>query len=316
MHHRSIGPSCLVVALVAVGTSSPPASAGRGEQVGHHDGLRLSIAGPREALHPGGVGVIVVTGSTALTSVQGEVLGRPIRFWPTVSPTEWRGLVGIGLDSKSGAHQVTVQGMAGDAEASTTRLSVLVESRRFDTRRLRVDPRLAKPPEEEAVRIAEEAKAMSIAFAEVTSERLWRGRFEAPVPGAATSSYGRLTVMNGEPGGRHQGTDFRAAVGTPVRAPNAGRVVLAKDLYFAGNTVILDHGLGVFSLVAHLSRIDVAVGERVLRGGVLGESGATGRVTGPHLHWAVRFGDASVDPLSLMAAVATIPDEDARPLAP
>ena len=88
--------------------------------------------------------------------------------------------------------------------------------------------------------------------------------------------------------------------------------MLAKDLYFAGHTVILDHGLGVFSLVAHLSRIDVTVGERVTRGGVLGESGATGRVTGPHLHWAVRFGDASVDPLSLMAAVATIPDEDAQ----
>jgi len=151
----------------------------------------------------------------------------------------------------------------------------------------------------------------------VTVERLWRGRFDAPVPGVASSSYGRLTVLNGEPSGRHQGTDFRAAVGTPVHAPNAGRVVLAKDLYFAGNTVILDHGLGVFSLVAHLSRIDVAVGDRVSRGHVLGQSGATGRVTGPHLHWAVRFGETSVDPLSLVAAVTRISDEDATvPLPP
>jgi murein DD-endopeptidase MepM/ murein hydrolase activator NlpD len=124
------------------------------------------------------------------------------------------------------------------------------------------------------------------------------------VPGVATSSFGRLTVMNGESRGRHQGADFRAETGTPVLAPNAGRVVLAQDLYFAGNTVIVDHGLGVFSYLAHLSRLGVSVGARVSRGDLLGASGATGRVTGPHLHWAVRLDGASVDPLALMKAVA------------
>jgi len=86
--------------------------------------------------------------------------------------------------------------------------------------------------------------------------------------------------------------------------------VLAQNLYFAGNTVILDHGLGVFSLLAHLSRIDVAPGAMVVRGDVLGESGATGRVTGPHLHWAVRFGDMTVDPLALISALSKQSDEE------
>jgi murein DD-endopeptidase MepM/ murein hydrolase activator NlpD len=192
-------------------------------------------------------------------------------------------------------------------------MSLLVERHRFETRRLQVDPKLVNPPESEAERIRQEAKAMAEAFAILTRERFWRGPFDAPVPGTATSSFGRLTVTNGKPAGRHQGADFRAATGTPIRAPNAGRVVLAQSLYFAGNTVIIDHGLGVFSLLAHLSRIDVEPGAVVARGEVLGQSGATGRVTGPHLHWAVRFGDMSVDPIELMSASTQLSDEDAAP---
>jgi len=224
---------------------------------------------------------------------------------------EWHGLVGVGLGTKPGVVTVNVRGTASSGGAASAQVSLTVSKKIFQTRRLKVAPRLAKPPEEEAARIAEEAKLMAAAFAIVTPERLWRGRFDAPVPGTATSSFGRLTITNGEPSGRHQGADFRAVVGTPVRAPNAGRVVVARDLYFAGNTVILDHGLGVFSLVAHLSRIDVAVGDAVSRGDQLGESGATGRVTGPHLHWAVRFNETSVDPLGLMTAVAPLANETA-----
>ena len=129
-----------------------------------------------------------------------------------------------------------------------------------------------------------------------------------PVPGPPTSSYGRLTVLNGKPGSRHQGADFRAALGTPVTAPNAGIVVLASDLYFAGGTVVLDHGQGLVSLFAHLSQIGVEVGDRVQQGRQLGKAGATGRVTGPHLHWAMRLHGTSVDPLSLVVAVAELAD--------
>jgi len=113
-------------------------------------------------------------------------------------------------------------------------------------------------------------------------------------------NFGARRIFNGEPRAPHAGSDLHAAPGTPVHATNRGRVVLAKNLFFTGNTVILDHGLGIDSLYAHLSRIDVKQGEIVRNGQVVGLSGATGRVTAPHLHWGMRVQNARVDPFSLV----------------
>src|SRR5439155_9005000 len=122
-----------------------------------------------------------------------------------------------------------------------------------------------------------------------------------PVAEPANSAFGTRSVFNGKPRNAHSGADFLSPAGTPIHAPNAGRIAVARSLYFSGNTVIIDHGLGLFSLLAHLSAIDVREGDQVEAGQVLGRVGATGRVTGPHLHWAVRAGDARVDPLALLA---------------
>lgn len=275
--------------------------------------LSLSIANAPRAMRPGGVALLTVTATHDLVALTGELSGRPVHFWTGASSREWSTLVGINVDAAPGPLPLTIQGRTADGTTAGTKVSLLVERYQFETRRLRVDPKMANPPEAEVARIKQEAQAMAEAFAIVTPERYWQGPFNAPVPGTATSSFGRLTVTNGKPAGRHQGADFRAATGTPIKAPNAGRVVIAQNLYFAGNTVIIDHGLGVFSLLAHLSSIAVEPGVTVARGDLLGESGATGRVTGPHLHWAVRFGDMSVDPLSLMSALAQSPDEAAHP---
>ena len=122
-----------------------------------------------------------------------------------------------------------------------------------------------------------------------------------PVPGDANSSFGSRSVFNGEPRSPHGGTDFLSPSGTPIKSPNAGRVVCARDLYFTGNTVIIDHGLGMFSMLAHLSRLDVKEGDTVIPSQIVGLVGATGRVTGPHLHWALSVNGARVDPLSALA---------------
>jgi len=256
------------------------------------------------------VALIVVSSPQDLGAVTGEIAGRPVRFWPGASAREWNGLAGIHLDAAPGSATLKIQGTTASGASATARVSLVVERYRYETRQLTVDPKMVNPPENELARIKEETQAMADAFAILTPERLWRGAFDAPVPGAPNSAFGRLTITNGKPAGRHQGADFRAAAGTPVHAPNAGRVVLARNLYFAGNTVIIDHGLGVFSLLAHLSRIDVQPGTVVGRGEVVGQSGATGRVTGPHLHWAVRFGEMTVDPMSLISAVSHLADED------
>ena len=272
--------------------------------------VTLTVATPGP-LKPGGVALISVSSSQDLTALTGNLAGRPVRFWPGASAREWNGLAGVNLDAVPGSIALAIQGTTASGVSATAKASLLVERYRYETRRIQVDPKMVNPPESELARIKQETQAMADAFAILTPERLWRGAFDAPVPGAANSAFGRLTITNGKPTGRHQGADFRAASGTPVHAPNGGRVVLAQDLYFAGNTVIIDHGLGVFSLLAHLSRIDVQPGMVLSRGDVVGQSGATGRVTGPHLHWAVRFGEMTVDPLSLMSAVANLHEEDA-----
>jgi murein DD-endopeptidase MepM/ murein hydrolase activator NlpD len=297
--------ACLLAAVVAVMTPVPVA----GQKASSPAGAGLLFVVSADPLYPGSVARLTVIAPYTLTALEGQVFGRAVRFWPSTPASTWHGLVGIGLATSAGTYSVTIQGTRADGGKATAKVALRVQPKQFETRRLKVDPSLVNPPADQAARIERESKAVAEAFAAPSPERLWRGPFRAPVPGVATSSFGRLTVMNGESRGRHQGADFRAETGTPVHAPNTGRVVLAQDLYFAGNTVIVDHGLGVFSYLAHLSRLGVSVGTRVSRGDLLGESGATGRVTGPHLHWAVRLDGTSVDPLALMRAVGEEPEE-------
>ena len=141
---------------------------------------------------------------------------------------------------------------------------------------------------------------MRAIFDALSPRRYWLGAFHVPVPGPPISEFGKRSIYNGKPRSPHAGTDFQGATGTPVQAPNAGRVVLAADLYYSGNTVILDHGLGLYSYFGHLSAFSVREGDQLSTGDVVGKVGATGLVTGPHLHWSVRLVGTRVDPLSLI----------------
>jgi murein DD-endopeptidase MepM/ murein hydrolase activator NlpD len=263
--------------------------------------VKVSVSGP---LHPGSLGLLTVTSPRPILSVEAAVFGRPVAFWQSEWHDAWQGFAGVALDVKPGVHRASVTVTLRDGSVVSTRATITVAAKTFETRRLKVATRFAQPPVEEQERIARDARLLAGLFAQVSPARLWRGRFEPPVPGRATSSFGRRSIVNGQPGSRHLGADFVAADGVAIQSPNAGTVVMAGELYFSGNTVIVDHGAGLFSLFAHLSRIDVEPGEPVILGTVLGLTGSTGRVTGPHLHWAVRLGEVSVDPLSLLAATA------------
>jgi murein DD-endopeptidase MepM/ murein hydrolase activator NlpD len=137
-------------------------------------------------------------------------------------------------------------------------------------------------------------------FGESAPQPVWAGRFRAPVTAAPTDSFGTRRMFNGKLASVHKGMDFKASTGTPVKAGNSGVVVLAQPLYYEGNCVVVDHGQGLFTISMHLSRIDVQAGQQVETGQRLGLSGATGRVTGPHLHWAVRWQGAYLDPAKLL----------------
>lgn len=208
---------------------------------------------------------------------------------------QWRALVGIDLDVKPGAYPLAVRIDGVEAVRN-----LVVTPKTFRTRRLTVDPDFVTPPESERVRIEEESKLLARTWRSPADRQLWT-TFSAPVPQSTNSAFGTRSIFNGVPRNAHGGADFLSPAGTPVAAPSAGRVAVARNLYFSGNTVVLDHGLGLFSMLAHLSAIDVKEGDQVTARDIVGRVGATGRVTGPHLHWAVRVNDARVDPLALLA---------------
>ena len=285
-----------LVACVLAGAIGSAAASTQKEAVA----LTLS---PPAALRTGDAALLTVEASHPLLTLEGEAFGRPVPFWPAKGERYWQGLLGVGLDVSAGTYDLALHAISRQGAPVEARMPLVIDERHFETRRLRVAERFVDPPLAESRRIAREASLLAETFGQSDPARLWRGLFALPVAGPPTSSFGRRTVMNGEPRGQHRGTDFRAAEGTPVWAPNAGLVALAADLYFTGNTIILDHGLGLFSVFAHLARMTVREGTFVSRGDLVGEAGATGRVTGPHLHWAVRLGEAALDPLSLMSAL-------------
>jgi murein DD-endopeptidase MepM/ murein hydrolase activator NlpD len=222
-----------------------------------------------------------------------------------VSPTSgdganhWQALIGLDLETVPGVYPVSVYGSEGHAPLRTYDLGVTAKL--FATRQLRVAPSFVEPGAADLERIARDATALEAIFGSV-APRLWNGPFVAPVAARPTSNFGTRSIFNGQPRAPHAGVDFSREAGAPVVAPGAGRIVLAADLFFTGKTVVIDHGAGLLSLLAHLSAITVARDDIVERGVLVGRVGATGRATGPHLHWSVRLNGARVDPLSLLFA--------------
>jgi murein DD-endopeptidase MepM/ murein hydrolase activator NlpD len=271
---------------------------------GAQDPSQFRITHEARALQPGEVVSVTVRGPGSPAKVEGRIFDRTIAFSPNRRGDAWNGLIGIDLETRAGSYTFTLRVTDREGGELVRDYPLTVRSKTFPTRHLTVEEKFVTPPEEVQSRIAGEAKRVGAVLAAVTPERYWTGSFLRPVPGPVISAFGKRNIMNGKPRSPHSGTDFQAASGTPIKAPNAGAVVLSADLYFSGNTVILDHGQGLFSYFAHLSRFSCQEGDRVARGGVVGLVGATGRVTGPHLHWTVRLGGARVDPLSLLWVVS------------
>jgi len=137
-------------------------------------------------------------------------------------------------------------------------------------------------------------------FSRIRSEPLWRGSFLLPLKGTVTTPFGVRRIINGRYRSFHSGVDIAAREGSPILATNDGMVILAQKLYLEGNTVIIDHGLGLYSIYLHLAEVFVRKGDKVKRGERIGLVGATGRVTGPHLHWGIKLLGQRVDPMALI----------------
>ncbi len=268
--------------------------------------VRAEISG--RAIQPGEVVKLDVICGCKADRTRATVLGHDIPLFP-VGDGAWRGLIGIDLDTTPGTYPVAVVvEETGYAPIATTR-DLVVAARQFPERQLTVEPRFVNPPKAAIERIRNEARRLEATFEGVTTPRQWDGSFQAPAAAPARDNFGARSVFNGQPRSPHAGVDFPDKAGTPVTAPGSGVVAIAEPLYFTGNTVVIDHGLGLYTLLAHLSKFAVKAGDRVERGQIVGFIGATGRATGPHLHWTVRLNGARVDPLSLIA-VTQAPEQD------
>lgn len=270
-------------------------------------GAAITVTAAARSLQPGELVVLTITAPDSAAPVRVRAFERE---WPAfaIEKGRWRVLIGIDLAVRPGRYPVEIA--AGDAR---TTHPLVVAARLFPTRRLTVDPDLVNPPPEAMERIRRETRELEQAWAQSSAVRLWEAAWVRPVRDPANSAFGTRSVYNGEPRTPHGGADCSSPAGTPITTPNAGRVALAGSRYFTGGTVVIDHGLGLFSLFAHLSKIEVTTGEMVKAGTVIGAVGATGRVTGPHLHWAVRVNGARVDPLSLLSVLGVHSPPARRP---
>lgn len=258
---------------------------------------RLSIES--RALKPGEMLLLVVEGQDPRTPPQALLGGQPLDFFAAPSSGTWLAFAGLDVEAKPGALTLKTTLKAPGGKPATADRLLEVEPAVFPTQELKVEGKYVTPSKTDGERAEAEASKLHRLFTRGEPKRLFEGRFDSPIPGAPSARFGERRVFNGQPRSPHSGADLRAKSGVPVKAPAAGKVVLAGPLFFQGRTVVLDHGLGITTLYAHLSKIAVKAGDSVKKGQLIGKVGATGRVTGPHLHWALKWRSARVDPFSL-----------------
>lgn len=283
------------VVMVALVAGAAPIAVVRAQAGPSDDLVSWSPGRPKQ----GTLFRLLVDGVTDPRAVTGVVAGEPLHF-ASEGPDRAFALAPVPIDA-AGSVTATII-VADELGTDTIRARIPVAPGGYPSEKLTVAPRFsAKPDTALQRRIAEEGnRAAAVARAAHETPKLWSGAFARPRPGRVTSGFGRARVFNGTVQSRHMGIDFAGAVGAPVRAPNRGVVRLVDDFYLGGNVVYIDHGAGLVTAYLHLSEAAVSAGDTVERGTLIGRVGATGRVTGPHLHFIARYGRYSLDPLTLL----------------
>lgn len=241
-------------------------------------------------------------GVPAASSLAGTVATQPLHFTrPANDSVNAEAFAAIPIDG-SRSIAIVVR-CSSNARTDSLVVTIAAAVADYPLEKLTVAPEFGRPPDSAtAVRISQEnERARIVAVRAHNTPRLWTEAFILPRVSRITSEFGSGREFNGTVTSRHMGTDFQGAPGAPVRAANRGVARIVAPFFYGGNVVYLDHGAGITTAYLHLSKQNVVAGDTVARGQIIGEVGATGRVTGPHLHLILRYGNVTVDPMSLFA---------------
>jgi murein DD-endopeptidase MepM/ murein hydrolase activator NlpD len=260
----------------------------------------LAVTVEPKVIERGSPCLFAITAPEALSSLNGSLMGKKVFFNPDQSRKAWYGLAGVGLESPLGRQTITLKGSDANGRPVTFSARFEIEARKTN---IRVPPEFTNPDDEEKARTAREAILKREVFKTLSTEALWNGSFLRPVSQSIrlTAAFAGTRRFNSGPVKSHRGTDFGAPQGAPIKAMNSGRVILARNLFYDGNIVTIDHGQGLLSLYLHLSKINVKEGATVGSGQVIGLSGSTGRASGPHLHLQVKWEGIDIDPVELIS---------------
>jgi murein DD-endopeptidase MepM/ murein hydrolase activator NlpD len=280
--------SCVL--LLAICTHAAP----------RHEGVEWQVTvRPRQLLN-GSPFLISVKAPEKLDSLSGTWLDHQVDFSWDAASKSWFTIAGIGLSTSPGTYTLQLNGSGKKKDVSFDR-QLRVFAGKYPTSVLSVDKKFTEPSQEQLDEIHKDKAIKQAAFAQLTPQREWHGSFHAPVVARTSDVFGSTRTFNGKVQSTHEGLDFAVPTGTPVSALNRGTVILARSLYFEGGFVVIDHGQGLMTLYLHLSKINVKEGEEVKTGQIIGESGGTGRATGPHLHLAVRWQGVYLNPATLLS---------------
>lgn len=296
---RSLQMLAILMAMVALSASALAQGEG---------GFRNVFWQPNE-VQQGSVMFFTVELEKAPKRVTGTLLGKELSFFHGAKPDVWYALGGVDMETAPGSYELAVRVVSANGRVSRTTKKVEVASGEFKEGAIEVPQNFVTPDAASKRQIAADVPVKNRAFAHLIAMPEWSGDFVKPVAAPSTPSFGMSRVFNEELSSQHRGTDFPIKEGAPVAASNAGTVVLARELFYEGNCVIIDHGQHFMTVYMHLSKIDVKVGDRVKKEQRLGLTGATGRVTGPHLHMGVRWNGAYLNPTKLIGL--TLPETPA-----
>ena len=283
----------IVILIILAGAISPMFSQSLAQ------GIKNVFWQPND-LQQGSVAFITVELERVPRRVRGKWIGKDLAFFKSDNPKIWHALAGADLETPPGTYDLTLTAVMAGGRVVHSVKKVDVGAANFRSGAVDVPQNFVEPDAASKKQIAADEVLKNRAFSHLIAAPQWSGDFVTPVKAKPTDSFGMTRVLNEELTSTHRGTDFPVSEGAPVVVSNSGTVVLAKELFYEGNCVIVDHGQRLFTIYMHLSKIEVKPGLKLGKGERLGLSGQTGRVTGPHLHMGVRWNGAYLDPTKLL----------------